>query len=203
MPSTRLGCSAPTGCPQGRQGLAVAACGSHRDRGSCERSSCSLDGCDSNDGLRGLQVSSAFFPPLFYFLRMCKGCELPQTLRAASIRLHWAPSWLVTVQDGGRASSCASGGSGWISERISLWKGLSGIGRACPVKWWSPNPRRCLRHSVLWASEKLRISHKVASMALEVFSNLSDSLFTLHLPAVMCQEGQQRFRESLIHKKAN
>jgi len=43
------------------------------------------------------------------------------------------------------ASSCAGGGLGWISGRISSWRGCSGIGMGCPGgRWWSPHALRYL-----------------------------------------------------------
>ncbi|KAM9591226.1 uncharacterized protein ACIBXB_006100 [Morphnus guianensis] len=40
------------------------------------------------------------------------------------------------------ASSCTRGGLAWILGKISLPKGLSGIGTGCPGKWWCHHPWR-------------------------------------------------------------
>ena len=43
------------------------------------------------------------------------------------------------------ASSCTTGGSGWILGRVFSQKEKSGIGTGCPGKWWSHYPWTCLR----------------------------------------------------------
>lgn len=71
------------------------------------------------------------------------------------------------------AWSCARKGLGWTAERISSWKGLSGIEESSFLEVFRNN---WTWHSVLWPRWQGGYSQRLDSITLTLFSSLSDSV---------------------------
>ncbi|CAM9987192.1 unnamed protein product [Bubo scandiacus] len=65
-------------------------------------------------------------------------------LNDSSVSREGQRSWCRVWSTGqeGMASSCTRAGSDWLLGRISLQKGLLGVGMGCPGQGGSPHPWR-------------------------------------------------------------